>query len=216
MTQTADGPRVLLVLFLCVSLAVGTPVCAQVPATAMPRMINLIVVEGEGAINNIKQRTAREAIVQVEDENHRPIAGAAVTFTLPGNGASGSFLNGARTLSVVSDNQGRAVARGLRPNNVQGQMQVRVTANFSGLSATTVITMTNVLSAAAAATAGGISVKLITILAVAGAAAAAGGAYAATRGGGSTGPANTPGTVTPTGPAAIVITPGTPTAGGPR
>ena len=32
------------------------------------------IVEGEGAINNIRLRTAREPIVQVEDENRKPVA----------------------------------------------------------------------------------------------------------------------------------------------
>ena len=32
-----------------------------------------LCVEGDGAINNIRQRTAREPIVQVEDENHKPV-----------------------------------------------------------------------------------------------------------------------------------------------
>ena len=39
-------------------------------------MLNLVVVEGEGQINNIKQRSAREPVVQVQDENHKPVAGA--------------------------------------------------------------------------------------------------------------------------------------------
>ena len=40
---------------------------------------NIVVVEGEGAINNISQRTAWETIVQVEDQNHKlaAVAGAA-------------------------------------------------------------------------------------------------------------------------------------------
>src|SRR5881398_1442797 len=81
--------------------------------------LNLVIVEGEGAINNIRQRTAREPIVQVEDENHKPVAGAAVVFLLPSNGAGGSFANGARTLTMTTDNQGQAVARGLKPNGIK-------------------------------------------------------------------------------------------------
>src|SRR6202161_2399484 len=64
--------------------------------------LNLVIVEGEGAINNIRQRTAREPIVQVEDENHKPVAGAAVIFTLPGQGAGGTFGGGAPRLRVVT------------------------------------------------------------------------------------------------------------------
>src|SRR5579863_5849082 len=56
--------------------------------------LSIVILEGEGAINNIKQRTAREPIVRVEDENHKPVAGAAVVFTLPSQGAGGTFAGG--------------------------------------------------------------------------------------------------------------------------
>jgi hypothetical protein len=162
-------------------------------------MLNLVVVEGEGAINNIRQRTAREPIVQVQDENHRPVAGAIVTFTLPGRGASGAFANGSQTLTVTTDQQGQAVARGLRPNGVKGQMQIRVNANYRGQTATATITQTNAIVAGAAAggaAAGGFfTAKVIAVLAVVGAAAAGGAAYAATHNNGSP---NSPVTATPT------------------
>jgi hypothetical protein len=154
-------------------------------------MLNLVVIEGEGAINNVRQRTAREPIVQVQDENHKPIAGAIVTFTLPSRGASGVFANGSQTLTVTTDQQGQAVARGLRPNTVKGQMQIRVNASHNGQTATTNITQTNAVVAAAAGAAahGAVSGKLIAVLAVVGA-AAAGGAVYATRSGGSNGTPN--------------------------
>ena len=181
------------------------PLAAQ--ETSAPQPLNLVIVEGEGATNNIRQRTAREPIVQVEDENHKPVAGAAVVFLLPDQGASGSFANGSHMLTVTSDAQGRAVAHGFRPNNLQGKFNIRVSASFQGKTATATITQTNVLVGAAAAAAGaGISLKLIAILAIAGA-AAAGGAIAATHGGSSS----------PSTPAAMAtITPGTGTVGAPH
>ncbi len=60
-------------------------------------MLNIVIIEGEGAINNIKQRTAREPVVQVEDENHKPVAGAAVIFALSDQGAGGTFAGGAHS-----------------------------------------------------------------------------------------------------------------------
>lgn len=166
------------------------------PASAQDQGgLNLVIVEGEGAINNIRQRTAREPIVQVEDENHKPVAGAAVVFLLPNQGASGVFANGARSLTVMTDNQGRAVAHGFHPNAVQGQLQMKVSASYQGKTANATINQTNAVAAAGAAAAAGISAKLIIILAAAGA-AVAGGVIAATRGGSST-PAATPTTITP-------------------
>ncbi len=156
-------------------------------------MLSLVVIEGDGAINNIRQRTAREPIVQVQDENHRPVAGAIVTFTLPSRGASGVFANGSQTLTVTTDQQGQAVARGLRPNGVKGQFQIRVNANHNGQTATTTISQTNaILTAAGTVAAAGISAKLIAVLAVVGAAAAGGAVYATTHNGGGGGGNTTP------------------------
>lgn len=174
-----------------------------------PRKLNIVIVEGEGAINNIRQRIAREPIVQVEDENRRPIAGAAVTFFLPNQGPSGVFADGSRTLTVTTDSQGQAVARGIQPNNVQGQFEIRVSASHEEQTASATITQTNMLTAAAAgagAAGAGISAKLIAVLAVVGAAAVGGTAFALTRNGNDA-PAPTPPTV---------LTPGTPAVGPPR
>jgi hypothetical protein len=174
---------------------------------AVPPKLNIVIVEGEGAINNVRQRVAREPIVQVEDENHRPVGGAVVTFLLPNQGAGGSFANGAKSLTVTTDSKGQAIARGLKPNNASGQYQIRVNASYNNQTASTTISQTNAVAAGAGgAAAGGISAKLIIILAVAAAGGIAGG-VAATRGGGTTAPAG----ATPT-----TITPGSPTIGAPR
>jgi hypothetical protein len=45
--------------------------------------LKILILDGEGAVNSIKLGTAREPIVQVQDENDRPVAGAMVVFTLP-------------------------------------------------------------------------------------------------------------------------------------
>ena len=191
---------------LLILQTLAVPAVAQEAAAGQ---LNLVIVEGDGATNNIRQRTAREPIVQVEDENHKPVAGAAVVFLLPDQGASGTFANGSHTLTVMTDAQGRAIAHGFHPNNVSGQFNMHVSASFQGKTATATISQTNVAAAAAAGAAGaGISVKLIVILAIAGA-AAAGGAIAATRGGSSSTP-STPATTTTT------ITPGTGTVGAPH
>jgi hypothetical protein len=184
---------------------------AQAPA----HTLNLVIVEGDGAINNIKQRTAREPIVQVEDENHKPVAGAAVLFLLPEHGAGGTFADGSHSLSVVTNAQGRASARGIHLNNVQGQFQIQVTASFNGMTASAAISQSIAVGAAAgaggaAATGAILSAKVIVIIAVAAAAVAGGAAYAATHSGGNSSSTTTTGTtITPgtgiVGPPAIVI-----------
>jgi hypothetical protein len=198
--------RIVAAVVFCAMLAQSIPVQGQeAPATGAGK-IQIVIVEGEGAINNVRQRVSREPIVQVEDENRRPVAGAAVTFLLPNQGAGASFANGGQSLTITTDAQGRAVARGLRPNNVNGRYEIRVNASSQGRTATASINQTNALTAAAAA--GGISAKLIAILAIAGGAAAAGIVVATT--GGSNGGSGTG------GPSPTVIVPGTPTVGGPQ
>jgi hypothetical protein len=169
--------------------------------------LHIVIVEGEGAINNVRQRVAREPIVQVEDENRKPVAGAVVTFLLPQQGPGATFANGSRSTTLLTDSNGRAVARGLRPNNLNGEYQIRVTASHQGQTASATITQSNAVALAGAAAGAGISAKLITIIAVAAAAATAGGVVAATRdGNGSNGRP----------PASTTITPGTPSVGGPQ
>jgi len=194
--MTAVGvQRVLLVLLVLLNLF-REPAWAQQAVTGL----SINIVEGEGAINNIRQRVNREPIVQVEDQNHKPVAGAVVIFFLPGQGASGTFPDGSRMLMTVTDNQGRATARGIRPNNQSGPMQIRITASFQGLTASSVITQSNAAGAGAAASAGlSAGAKWAIILGIAGA-AAAGGVIAATHGGGSSSSTPPP----------ITITPGTP------
>jgi hypothetical protein len=195
--------------FLCVMLAYLLALQMMPPpamAQEQPKpKLNIVIIEGEGAVNNIRQRTAREPIVQVEDENHRPLAGASVVFLLPDSGPSGVFPNGTRMMTVLTDQQGRAVATGLRPNNLAGKFQIRVNASYQGMTGNATIAQSNAMAAAAGAA--GVSGKVIAIIVVAGA-GAAGGVLAATRGGNG-------GKITPP-PPPIVITPGTPSVGAPR
>jgi hypothetical protein len=166
--------------------------CPGLPAQAPPASLQITIIDGEDAMNNIRQRIAREPIVQVEDENHKPIAGATVIFLLPNDGASGTFQGGAKTLTTVTDSKGQAVARGFRPNHTAGKYQIRVQASYQGKTTQNTINQTNVLGAAA----GGLAaVPKWVIVVVAG--AVAGTAVAvATRGGSST-PTNVPVAVTP-------------------
>lgn len=194
----------LLAIETCAPPLTAQEPAAQQPGTPGPKL-NIVILEGEGAVDNIRQRVSREPIVQVEDENHKPIAGAAVTFLLPNQGAGGVFANGSHSLTVLTDAQGHAAATGIRMNNVAGKVQIHVSASYQGRTASTTISQTSVVAAGAA-----ISAKLLIILLLAGA-GAAGGVVAATHGGGG-GSGNT--AVIQAG-TPIVITPGTPTVGGP-
>jgi hypothetical protein len=163
--------------------------------------LRIVIVEGEDAIFNVRQRVAREAIIQVEDENRKPVAGAILTLTAPRQGASVVFGNGLNNITLTTDEFGRAVVRGMRPNGAQGKFSIRITAVKDNLKGSTEWQVSNVAGAAAA---GGVSAKMIALIAAAGAGAVA-GAVAATRGNGS-----------PAAPPPTVISPGTVTVGPPR
>ena len=187
----------LLLSLLAQTVSYGYQVAGEI------QKLNIAIVEGDGAVNNIRQRMAREPMVQVTDENRKPIAGAVVVFLLPNQGAGGAFSNGAKSLTTLTDANGNAVARGMQANRLQGQYQIKVTASHQGQTSSTSINMSNAVLTGAAAT--GISLKLLLILAAGGATAA--GIAVATSGGGGGGTPPRPSTT---------VTPGTPTVGGPR
>lgn len=126
---------------------------AQETAAPAPAL-RIVILEGEDVSNNIKERTAREPIVQVEDENHKPVAGAAVLFTVSTESghASASFLNGAKIFSGQTDANGQIHAQGFHPNGHTGQLHINVSASKGQLSAHTTIAQTNVAAATSAAT----------------------------------------------------------------
>lgn len=176
---------------------------AALMASAQPRL-QIVVVEGQNAINNSKTHTGREPVIEVRDEKDAPIAGASVTFQAPATGASALFGNGEATFLTQTDASGRAVAQGLRPNSVKGPFQIRVTASYNGSTGSATIDQMNAVPAESKSS----SKKALLILILAG--AAGGGAAAALHGGKSSAAAAT--TTPPSGS----IVPGTPVIGPPH
>jgi hypothetical protein len=167
-----------------------------------PNRLFIQILDGEGALNDIRSRTAREPIVQIEDENHKPIAGAVVIFSTPSSGPSAIFSNGLNSFKVVTGEDGRATALSVKPNNISGQFQIQVTATFGTLSSVAVINQTNTGKATdqshVSHAARGLPVKVIIIVAAVAGGAVAGGLLLS--GGGSH---------------ADTVTAGTPTVGAP-
>jgi hypothetical protein len=128
-------------------LAFGLGGSAQAPA------LRIVVVEGEGGVNIIQQKTAVRPLVEVRDRNNLPVAGAAVTFTIGGGGQSAAFAGGVQTLTVTTNAAGQAAASGLNAIS-SGAFQIQVSAAYQGQIATAAISQTNFATAAAAAQAG--------------------------------------------------------------
>ncbi len=152
-----ETPRRLLALGVAALVAFDCEalLLAQQPAAKL----NIVILEGDGAINSIRQRIAREPIVQVEDENRRPVAGAVVLFTAPRQGPGAVFPGNSSTLRVTTDAQGRASATGMRANSKKGSYEIAVEAIVAGLTATAVIRQQN-----AKGTGGGVGWKKLAIV----------------------------------------------------
>jgi len=116
------------------------------PASAQPKGLFINIIEGEGALNDIRTRTAREPIVEVDDENHKPVAGALVLFAIDNGGSGSPFatFSGANTISVQTDAAGRAVGRGFQITQHKGPYKINVRATKGELQADSVILQSNI------------------------------------------------------------------------
>lgn len=117
-------------------------------ADAGPQKLIITILDGEGALNNIRQRDAREPVVQVTDENHKPVAGVALLFLIHdgAKGASASF-NGSASFTATTGPDGVAKTTGLQVARTPGTFTITVTATLGTIVATTVIHQGNIISA---------------------------------------------------------------------
>jgi hypothetical protein len=98
------------------------------PAQNDPAILQIRIVEGEGAVYPIGSRATRGLTVQVTDETGKPVDRAAVSFRLPDDGPTGAFSSGMRTEIVTTSSDGRANVWGMQWNRVTGPLEVRITA----------------------------------------------------------------------------------------
>lgn len=179
------------------------------PSQAKPGGLKIVVIEGEGAKNSIRKKTATAPLVEVRDEQDKPVAGAEVEFQLPMAGPGGTFNGWLRLQKAKTDAQGRAAASGYTPNEEEGRFNIKVTAATQGAEGTAVIAQANVWNGTGEAKSTSSSKKTLwVVLGVAAAAAVGGGIYAATSGSDDTA------TVTPANPVRITV--GPISVGGPR
>src|SRR5262245_42428245 len=122
-------------LFLRVLIVLTIVSPAQLLAREQSPALNIVVVEGEAAVNIIQQKTAVAPVVEVRDSNNQPVAGAVVNFAIRSGRAS---FSGARALSVTTNAAGRAIAAGFAPTGT-GALQISATVAFQGQTAAVTI-----------------------------------------------------------------------------
>jgi hypothetical protein len=178
-------------------------------SAANQKALQVNVIDGEGAFNDIKRGQVRTPVVEVRDDDGRPVQGAKVVFQLPDMGASATFGDNSRTLIANTDEQGRATAPGLKPNKTEGSYLINVTVSKDGAVGHAEIRQNNTLAGGDQAMQSNGHGKLKILIAIAG--AAGGAAIAAVRAGGGSKSSSTTAAVPPT-----TLTVGAVTIGGPR
>lgn len=95
-------------------------------ATAQVAVLQIHVLEGEGAVHQAGSRAARPLSVSVTDETGRPVENATVSFRLPDEGPGGTFGGGLRSDLAITDARGRASMRPFEVNRTPGQFEIRI------------------------------------------------------------------------------------------
>ncbi|HEU0121268.1 MAG TPA: hypothetical protein VFQ91_12135 [Bryobacteraceae bacterium] len=103
--------------------------------------IHILVLEGQGVVNSLSNRTAISPVVQVLNSADQPVQGAIVTFEVAPAGPGGSFGN-APIATVRTDSNGQATAA-FTPNSQAGPFSIKVTATMAGQTSTTSIRQIN-------------------------------------------------------------------------
>jgi hypothetical protein len=114
---------ILMLVAILLGTALASPVHAQDPA-----ILQVHVVEGDGAVYAIGSRATKGIAIQVTDETGRPVDGATISFRLPDNGPTGAFANGSKTEIATTRPDGRASAWGMQWNRSPGLLEIRITA----------------------------------------------------------------------------------------
>jgi hypothetical protein len=176
----------------------------------MVRGLKVTALAGNKEMNDLENGLMAPLVVQVLDQNDRPVEGAEVVFRFPLDGPGAAFRGGNTSQTVRTNGQGQAAALNWTANNQVGPFDVRVTAAYGNQLGDTTVSMTNVTRIVEKERSGRTqakwySSKWFKIALIAGGAATTAGIILATHrsGSGST-------------PATITITPGAPSVGGPH
>ncbi len=125
--------RDILAIVLAFSLVVPGCLVAQevsAPAGQAPQRaggLNILVLQGQDAVNSIRQHAAASPAVQVFGSLGEPVQGAEVTFEVPPAGPGGMFENQKTSITKRTDARGQAVAS-FTPNTLAGRFTIRVVA----------------------------------------------------------------------------------------
>jgi len=189
------------------------------PAAPLPTVqgLKVIPLAGKGETNDLEKKIMAPIVIEVLDQEDRPLEGAEVVFRFPMSGPGAAFSGGKTSQTVRTNIQGQAAAMNWQANDQVGRFDVHVNASYGNQVGETTFQMANApkvlqhnnnigTNPYTREKRGWFSPLWVKIAVIGGAAALTAGIILATRGSGST--AATPPTIT--------ITPGSPTVGAPQ
>ncbi len=94
----------------------------------MTRSLKVLILQGDRATNDISSRMGVQPVVEVRDDNDRPVEGASVIFRLPPSGPGGTFDGKSLSKNARTNSEGQAGVTGFAPNAEMGPFDIHVTA----------------------------------------------------------------------------------------
>ncbi len=205
------------------SPAPAQPPAASTPPPAAPaplptiESLKVIALAGRDEVNDIQRKVMAPLVIEVLDQNDRPVEGAEVVFRFPLEGPSATFASGRTSQTVRTNGRGEAAATNWMANSQVGRFPVHINASYGNQVGQITFSMSNstkvaqsqsgttVLGPGQEKHAGWFSPMWVKIAVIGGSAALVAGIILATRGGSSK-----------SSGATITISPGAPSIGGPH
>lgn len=135
---------------VCLAAVLATPATGWPQQVSGPKSnlqaaggLKITAIQGEGAINNTRTKSATPPAVEVRDDTDKPVAGVEVVFQLPAAGPGGVFNGWMRNQTARTDELGRAAASGFTPNDEEGRFNIKVMASQGNKNATLIIGQSN-------------------------------------------------------------------------
>jgi hypothetical protein len=114
------------------------------PQLPVEQSLKILVLAGNGEMNDLERRVMAPLVIQVLDQNERPVEGAEVVFRFPLNGPSAAFPGGKNSLTVRTSGTGQAPALNWMANGQVGTFQVHVNASYGNQVGEVTFPMSNV------------------------------------------------------------------------
>ena len=116
----------------------------QVASSDTVQSLKVISLAGNGEMNDLERHVMAPLVVQVLDQNSRPVEGADVVFRFPVAGPTATYPNQKTSQTTRTNADGQAAATGWNATGGVGTFRVQVTASRGNDQGQTTLTLTNV------------------------------------------------------------------------